>query len=175
MSIQIGQSGYGLLSPWWCNQQATNLLSSLAAQGTDNSGWNFLSDQVDSDVSFNLDKIGEKVITDLAGVAAGYLKDKEELSEDYVVAIIDQADGSYEARTYRRSELLESIENPVSKAMLKKTLETNPLLHLSDDEGLPEPAADDADLVNFAAKIQGFLDQNQKTIAMLDRSGNMPW
>jgi hypothetical protein len=179
------------MSPWWCNQQATNLLGNLASQNstinsawnmlsnqanvTANSAWNMLSNQADSTVNLNLKSIGEKVITDMAGEAASYLADNEELSEDYVLAVVDLPDGTYEARAYRKSELLESIEDPHAKAIMKQSLENNTLLHLEDAKELPKTPSDDAELVDFAKKIQTFLDKNQKTISMLDKGGYMPW
>ena len=152
------------------------MLSNLTSQSsTDNTAWSMLSEQASSTVSLNMESIGQKVITDMAGEAASYLADKEELSEDYVLAVVDLPDGTYEARAYRKSELLESIEDPYSKAIMKESLESNTLLHLGDAEGLPETPSDDAELVAFAEKIQSFLDKNQKTISMLDEGDYMPW
>lgn len=158
-------------SAWWNAQTATSLASGSALLNNDDETWGLLAQQADVMVSLAMDKVAARVELDLAEETADYLKDKPELAEDYVIVVVDRSDGTgREARTFRRSELLEQLEGE-QKAEMETAFKENPLIFLSDDEGIPETPTDDEELVGLAQRVQAFLDKNESVLDILSRQG----
>jgi hypothetical protein len=138
-----------------------NLATLLSTE--DSSASSAVSDKVD----FALDKVAGKIITELASITADTIGDYPDLADDYVVAIIDGAEGR-EVRVYSRDEIVEaSGGTEEEKAALKEQLAKQPLMAYSSAEGLPESSDSEASKT-LAARIEQFLKTNEKLLNMLD-------
>jgi hypothetical protein len=124
-------------------------------------------------VSLTYQKIGQKVVTDLAGVTAQTIKDYPDLDKDYVIAIVDNG-ATREARVYRRADILKNFTgSDKEKAALQKELDQNPLMVFYSDNGLPETASD-AGSQALAKNLNSFLKTNAKTMDVLGKAGYDP-
>ncbi len=150
-------------------QNYANLSELMNTLGGDSSSTASASDTV----NLTYKNIGQKVVSDLAGVAAQTIKEFPDLDKDYVIAIVD--DGSTrEARVYRRSDILDNFTGTdEEKASLQKQLDENPLMVFSSANGLPETTAD-ASSQALAQNINAFLKANAKTLDVLDKAGFDP-
>ncbi|MDL2260038.1 hypothetical protein LJB99_04120 [Deltaproteobacteria bacterium OttesenSCG-928-K17] len=147
-------------SLWGGDSGANSLLGSSGTSNTDS-------------VSLTYKNIGDKMISDMAGVTAGVIKQYPELDDDYVIAIIDDGQ-SREARVYSRKEILENFEGTdEEKAALEKELAANPLMVFNNGSGLP-PTGQSAAAKQLAGELNAFLSTNKKTFDVLDKAGFDP-
>lgn len=145
---------------WGTNSSVDSLLGQSSSSSTDT-------------VSLTYKNIGDKMISDLAGVTAGVIKQYPELDGDYVIALVDDGQ-TREARVYSRKEILENFEGTAEeKAALEKELIANPLMVFNNASGLP-PTADTAAAKQLASEINNFLSTNKKTFDVLDKAGFDP-
>jgi hypothetical protein len=125
-------------------------------------------------VDIALDKVAGKIITELAEITAEAIGDYPELADDYVVAIIDGAEGR-EVRVYSRNDIVESTGGTEEeKAALKEKLAKQPLLAYTSSKDLPESSQTEASQT-LAEKISQFLKTNEKLIDMLDKYSFNPF
>lgn len=162
------------LAAQYGSQTIQSFFSSVTAQGSGNEMWAFVAEQQNVKINMAFDKIGQKVIEDMAGVTAEYLSDKPELAEDYVLVIIDdpKKEGR-EVRAYHREDLVKDLEGEKKEKALER-LKENPLLYHTSTKDLPD-VSDDADLKGLVSDVQKFLDRNEKLVNILTREGYMPW
>jgi len=145
----------------------TDSSSSLSSLLGDNS-----TSAVDK-VSLTYNAIGDKIVSDMASVTAGVIKQYPELDKDYIIAIVE-TDSGREARVYRRSEILDNFEGTEKeKAALKEELEKNSLMLFTSANGLPETSSDKASQA-LATELNSFLKTNSKTLDILDKAGYDP-
>ncbi|MDR2442926.1 MAG: hypothetical protein LBE31_05330 [Deltaproteobacteria bacterium] len=173
MSINsiLFQSTYGLREPAFLNLDKTSnydsLASYLAGEETESSA---VTDKVD--IAF--DKVSGKLLTELASITASAIGDYPELSDDYVIAIID-GDNGREVRVYSRNELLEQSEGTEEeKQALKEELAKNPLLFFDSADSLPASSTSEG-AAALAAKASEFLKTNEKLLDLLDKYGFNPF
>jgi len=139
----------------------SNLLGSNSSNSTTDS------------VSLTYNKIGSKIVSDMAVVTANTIKQYPELDNDYVIVIVDDGTNR-EARVYSRKDMLENFEGTEEeKAVLEKELAANPLLVYNNANGLPETKNSTA-YKQLAADINSFLNTNKKTMDVLDKAGYDP-
>ena len=125
-------------------------------------------------VTLAYQKIGDRMLTELAALTAEAIKEDPSLDHDYLIALLDSASG-LEARVYRRSEILAGFEGAAEEKMALADLwEANPLLVFSEAAGLPA-GADDASAQKLAAALNGFLKTNAKTLKTLNNAGYNPF
>jgi hypothetical protein len=125
-------------------------------------------------VNLAMDKVAGKIITELAGITADTIGDYPELGDDYVVAIIDGANGR-EVRVYSRQDILEAFQGTAEeKEELAKQLAKEPLVAYSSSEGLPESSQSEASQA-LASKISEFLKVNSKLLDNLEKYGFNPF
>lgn len=136
--------------------------------------WGLMAEQCNYKVSVGMQNVGDKLLLDLAGVTAQYLADKPDLSEDYVVAVVNSPTGGWEARAFRRSDLAADLEEG-QKEDVMAALDETPLLYATDPDDLPETPADDEVLLGLANQVQGFLDKNKDVLQILAREGFLPF
>ena len=124
-------------------------------------------------VSLTFKSVGDKLVSDLAGVTAGAIKEHPELDSDYVICLID--DGSKrEARVYSLAEILKNFEGTdAQKKELGQQLAANPLMVFNDASGLPPSAPDEASQ-KLAAELNSFLSSKSKIFDALDSAGYDP-
>lgn len=144
------------------DNQNTNSLSSLVAQ------------RQMTKVTMCLEKVGNRVLKDMAKETAKYLGTQPDLAKDYVIVIIDDPKKGREARAYRREDLVADLKSPEKEKKLE-SLKQNPLLHLTSDKGLPAMPDNKPELTGLAGKIQNFLDRNEKILDLLSRQGVLKW
>ncbi|MEW5723011.1 MAG: hypothetical protein AB1896_07890, partial [Thermodesulfobacteriota bacterium] len=169
MSSTVNYTGPRLMMASFWTQAAQSFWgASKKDEGTD-SLLNFLADRQDVQVDLCLEKVGDQVTQDLAAVTAHYLADRPELSEDYVLVLIRDALGGWEARAYRREDLAAGLEGEEKEKVLA-ALEKNRLLYNTTTAGLPEPSTDEG-LIGLAEEVQSFLDNNEKLLNILVREG----
>jgi hypothetical protein len=135
--------------------------------------WSFLAQQCDYKVNVGLSRVGDRIKMDMAAETADYLSEKPDLIDDYVLALVKNETGNLEARAFRKSDLLNDVDDS-KRAELTSALEKNTLIYFSSDEGLPD-TPDDEDLQGLSNRIQSFLDPKAKILNMLDRAGVIPW
>ncbi len=165
--------GGGLLSANLGNQIAQSFWGSRSENKELEGPWGFFADQCALKVTMCLKGVGDKIVMDLAAVTADYMVDKPELQEDYVLVIVDDPLQGREARAYKRADLVADLESPKKEEALE-ALEKNPLLYHTSAADLP-PIPDDENLNGLAAKVQDFLDVNDKVLNILARDGLLPW
>ncbi|MGL4208364.1 MAG: hypothetical protein ACRCTY_03150 [Candidatus Adiutrix sp.] len=125
-------------------------------------------------VSLTFKNISGKIITEMASVTAGAIKDFPDLDKDYVIVIADDGKNKT-ARVYRRSEILENFSGSEDeKKSLKKQLDDNPLLVYKNFNGLPQ-VSDDQPSLALSSRINEFLKVNKKIIDALDKAGHGPF
>jgi len=175
MSIPITLFSGGTLSSTIGAQAAYTLLGATETNEEKQSLWDLVNDQCDLQVNLCLEKVGDQVIMDLATETADYLVDYPDLAEDYVLVIVDDPtlDG-YEARAFRRDDLLENLESP-RKEEVEEILQENTLFYHTEADEVPATPADDEKLLGLAAQIQGFLDKNRGILDILEREGLLAW
>ena len=121
-------------------------------------------------VTLAYQKIGDKIITDLAALTAEAIKADPGLDNDYVIALVD-TDAGREARVYRRSEILAGFEGSAEeKKALSAQLAANPLQVFTSAQGLPA-GSDDQTCRELAADLNEFLKTNGKTLDALKKAG----
>ena len=163
-----------LINAYWNNQTSSTSnawWSKIGNDGTDNL-WQYMSNQVDVQVSMCMENVGERLVYDLAENTADYLKDYEDLAEDYVLVIVDE-DGQRTARAYRREELVSQYPEEEQEDLLQ-ALKKNPLLYHDDASDLPAMSGDE-DIQGLAAVAQDFLDKFSDVLDILERDGYLPW
>jgi hypothetical protein len=126
-------------------------------------------------VDLALDRVAAKVITELAGLTAETIRDHPDFKDDYVLAVIDTADGKREARVYSREEIVQASGGTEGeKEALRQSLAKNPLAVFTSAEGLPAsseiPAAQELE-----KKVNAFLTTNEKLMDLLDAYGFNPF
>ncbi|MDR2142675.1 MAG: hypothetical protein LBR11_13000 [Deltaproteobacteria bacterium] len=127
-------------------------------------------DQVD----LALDKVSDKMLSEIAALTAEVIKDNPEFQSDYVLAIIEDGQNR-QARVYSRAEILASFEGTEEeKAQLAQSLAENPLLTYSSAANLPQSSESPAALA-LAEKINSFLSSNEKLLNTLDKYGFNPF
>jgi uncharacterized FlaG/YvyC family protein len=125
-------------------------------------------------VDLAMDKVSEKIISELATITADTICDYPDLGDDYVVAIID-GDTGREVRVYSRKEIVEASEGTdEEKEALAKQLAKEPLVAFTSAEGLPESSQNEASQA-LAAKISEFLKLNGNLLDSLDKYGYNPF
>ena len=140
----------------------------IAAMGPGTSG------EIEDKVSFTYDKIGAKVLSDLAGVVADAIQGSPGLDDDYVIAITSN-DLNREANVYSRKEILDQYEGTVAeKEELSKHLDLAPLMSFYNAPNLP-PSSSSKGFKELATNINSFIETNKKTINMLDKAGSDPF
>ncbi|MDR2387895.1 MAG: hypothetical protein LBE80_09980, partial [Deltaproteobacteria bacterium] len=124
-----------LREPALLNVGKTDSYDSLANYlAAEESSASAITDKVD----LAMDQVAGKIISELASITANTIGDYPDLADDYVVAIIDGAEGR-EVRVYSRQEFLVATEGTVEeKAALAEQLAKQPLIAYSSAEGLPE-------------------------------------
>ncbi|MDR0548952.1 MAG: hypothetical protein LBI10_06025 [Deltaproteobacteria bacterium] len=128
------------------------------------------TDQVD----LALDKVSDKLLTEVAALTAIVIGDNPEFQNDYVIAIIDNGQ-TREARVYSRAEILASFEGTeAEKEALSQSLAENPLLTYSSTENLPATSENSA-AVALAEKVNSFLTTNGKLLDTLEKYGYNPF
>ncbi|MEW6264892.1 MAG: hypothetical protein AB1641_17595 [Thermodesulfobacteriota bacterium] len=173
MAINIS-SGGGLLSSY-LGTLASSWSQGLSGATSQTSDLlNLMMSNCQDKVTMALEKVSSKVVNDLAGETAKFLADQPDLADNYVLVIIKGQDGNREARVYQREELVADLEGEEKEKALEK-LEANPLLYVDSDEDLPPLSTEDQAEVRLAAKVQGFLDRNQKLLNLLNREGLLDW
>ena len=125
-------------------------------------------------VSLAYHNIGQKIVSDLAGLTAAAIMAEPSLENDYFIALIETEEGR-EVRTYRRSEILAAFEGTAEeKKNLEAHLAANSLQVFSSAQGLPA-ASDDPACRALSAQIDGFLKTMSKTMDALKKAGHDPF
>jgi len=125
-------------------------------------------------VSLAYQNIGQKIVSELAGLTAGAIKADPSLDNDYFIALIE-TDGGRETRVYRRSEILAAFEGTEEeKKALEAQLAAHSLQVFSSASGLP-PTSGDQTCRDLAAQMDKFLKLNSKTINSLKKAGSSPF
>ncbi len=151
------------------SQASNNLLSYLSGETNSSSYASGSSDTV----TLTYKTVGQNIVSDLASVTAETINSYPELDGDYVIALVDSAEGR-EARVYRRSEILENFKgSEEEKTALAQQLATDPLMVFANDKGLPPTASDSASQA-LASKINSFLNAKSNTLDLLDSAGYDP-
>ena len=131
MSMSVNPySNTTLMNQFW-NNVAQRFWSNSGTGGSTSGVFDYLSEQCDTKVTLALDKVGDRVVTDLAGEVADYLSDKPELSEEYVIVIVEDPVSGRQARAYRRDDLVAELESPEKEEVLEKLKDNNILGHNS--------------------------------------------
>jgi hypothetical protein len=130
-------------------------------------------DKTQDVVTLAFQKIGQKVVSEMANLTAEAIKADPSLDNDYFIALIETA-GGREARVYRRSEILAGYDDGVEKMVLEAQMAADPLQVFSSAKGLP-PGSSDPACRNLAAKLNNFLKTNAKTIGTLNSAGFDPF
>jgi hypothetical protein len=151
----------------------TQLMSAFGQTQEQDSTWNLLARQYDTKVSMSLDKVGDRVLHDLAEEVAHYLVLHEGMSEDYVLAMVDTPSGGREVRAFWRADLTADLEGK-KKARMEEYLIENPLIAVDDPSSLPSQPQDEK-LLGLAEVGQKFVNQNEKLLNILARDGHLPW
>ncbi|MDR1166222.1 MAG: hypothetical protein LBO66_10250 [Deltaproteobacteria bacterium] len=129
------------------------------------------SDQVD----LALDKVQNRVVSDLASLTAETILEYPEFQNDYLLAIIDGEGDKREARVYSRQEIVESSNGTdEEKKAMYEALAKEPLLAYSSSEGLPASSTGEA-ATKLADKVNAFLTTNEKLLDLLDTYGFNPF
>ncbi|MBF0529433.1 MAG: hypothetical protein HQK55_09205 [Deltaproteobacteria bacterium] len=165
------------LSPYWSSQtNQSSWWQSSTASGTqdNNSLSNLLTQQQSYKVTMNLQKVGKKVLKDMAGETAKYLATKPDLAKDYVLIIVDDPSKGRTVKAYRPEDLVTNLKSPEKEKELA-ALKQNPLLHCTSDINLPAMSKNDPDITGLANKVQSFLDRNKKVIDLLEKQGMIDW
>jgi hypothetical protein len=159
LSVGEKQNNYESLANYL---EADATLSTSATQTTDT-------------VTFALDKVSSKMITELATLTAETITEYPEFKDDYVLAIIDDGNGNREARVYSREEIAESQgATGEEKARILEALEKEPLVVFSSAEGLPESSSSEA-AAKLSEKVAKFLTNNDELLDLLDSYGYNPF
>ena len=125
-------------------------------------------------VSLAYQNIGQKIVSELAGLTAGAIMADPSLDNDYFIALIE-TEGGREARVYRRSEILAAFEGTEEeKKALEAQLAAHSLQVFSSASALPPTSGDQACL-DLAAQMDKFLKLNSKTINSLKKAGFDPF
>jgi hypothetical protein len=130
-------------------------------------------DKTQDIVNLAYQKIGQKVVSEMANFTAEAIKADPSLDNDYFIALIDTGNGR-EARVYRRSEILAGYEDGVEKMVLEAQMAADPLQVFSSAKGLP-PGSSDPACRNLAAQLNNFLKTNAKTLGTLNSAGFDPF
>ena len=171
-SIDNSYSGYNkynlgvqLAEAFWNTNQSSD-------SETENA-WSIVAEQCDARVSLCLENVGKQVVLDLAQDTASYLADHPDLADDYVLVIIDDPTQGREARAYRKSDLIEGLDEP-QKSEVAEALENTTLLSFDSVDGLPA-MPEDSEVQGLAQVAQDFLDNHGKLLNILSREGLEPW
>ncbi|MDR0622792.1 MAG: hypothetical protein LBJ61_13110 [Deltaproteobacteria bacterium] len=160
-----------LREPALLNLDKTSNYDSLASYlASEETSASTITDKVD----LAMDKVADKIITELAGITAETIGDYPDLGDDYVVAIID-GEGGREVRVYSRQEIIEASQGTEEeKKALAEQLAKEPLVAYSSAEGLPASSQNEASLA-LADKISSFLKINSKLLDSLEKYGYNPF
>ena len=166
-------AGYGLTMYQLKAQFAYALLGNASNSEEQTDWWSFVANQQNDRVTMSLEKVGDRLVQDMAVRAADYLVDRTELSEEYVLVIVDPPTGDLEVKAFRRADLVKALEGEQLSAAMDALAE-NRLLYVTSEDELPD-MPEDEELTGLADQIQAFLDDNKKLIDILDREGLLPW
>nr|WP_319775867.1 hypothetical protein [uncultured Sphaerochaeta sp.] len=158
------------LTAWWSADTGNSLWDYSDSRAGFSEMWDVLAEQNDVTVSVSLGKVSDRMLLDLAGETADYLSGHPDLADDYVLVIVGDSESGREARAFKRSELLADLD-PEKRAELEEGLDKEPLLFIANADEVPETPSDDEDLQGLAAVAQSFLDQNEKVINLIAKSG----
>ena len=161
MSALLGN----MIESFWNKSSNDNPLSTY---------WKSLADQQTEKVTLGLEKVGDRLVTDLAQVTADYLIDNPDLENDYVLVIVDDPTQGRVARAYHPEDLVEDLEGEEKEEAIEKLREQQLLYHDDLDE-LPEMDESDEALMGLAGTAQGFLDNNEKLLNLLAKNQVLPW
>jgi hypothetical protein len=176
MSINsiLFQSTYGVREPVLLNLGKTtgsnydNLADYLAQESS--ASTTAVSDKVD----LALDKVKDKMVSELASITAEAIGDYPELADDYVLAVIDTGD-SRSVRVWSREEIIElGGGTEEEKAQRREQLAANPLLFYDSAELLPDTTATQG-AAALAEKADAFLKTNDKLLTLLGKYGYNPF
>lgn len=127
----------------------------------------------EDDAKMSSQEKAAKLMEDLKVLIDKAVSEESSLKDDYVVAIIDNAEGR-EAKVYSRSAILENFEGTEEeKAALEKQLKANPLMVFLKGGGL-ENSAEDGAYGELASALNKFLTDNSDTLDKLDKDGCNP-
>lgn len=173
MSFYIpGGAGYSATTA--ASQFVQSFWNQTIGQSRNADIWNFMNEQQNIKVTMSLEKIGNRLVGDLAEETAEYLADKPDLAEEYVIVIVDDGLHGREARAYRREDLVADLDGEERERALEKLKDARLLYHDSAKD-LPEVDKDDQELVNLAKNTQAFLNRNEKLLNILDRNELNPF
>ncbi len=149
---------------------SNSLVNSLLGGDSSNGAASLSGDKV----SLNYKSIGNKIISDMAGVTAETIKQFPELDKDYLIAIIDDGSGGREARVYSRAEILANFDGTEQeKKALEKELAQNTLMVFGNGKGLPE-SSESRGAQALANNLNAFLRKNDKNLNTLVKAGYDP-
>jgi ribosome-binding factor A len=155
-------------------EKQNNYESLAAYMSTDEELATGVSNATDK-VDLALDKVAEKMVTELASLCAETIIDHPEFKDDYVLAIVDDGNGNREAKVYSRKELVESMGGTEEeKAEALEAFQKEPLVVFSSAEGIPESSETPA-ATELLEKVTKFLTTNEKLLDLLDSYGYNPF
>jgi len=117
-------------------------------------------------------KIGQKVVSEMAALTAEAIQAEPGLDNDYLIAVFENENGR-ESRVYRRSEILAGFDG-LEKAVLETQMAADPLQAFSSAKGWP-PSSSDPACRKLASQLDSFLKTNAKTIGTLKNAGHDPF
>ncbi|MDR3203673.1 MAG: hypothetical protein LBV23_02850 [Deltaproteobacteria bacterium] len=162
----------GIYEPALLNVGKTNNYDKLAAYLAQEE--QPVASQVTDQVDLALDKVADKIISELASITANTIGDYPQLSDDYVIAVIDDANG-IQARVYSRQAIVDSFEGTEEeKKSLLDELNKQPLKAYPSSYSLPASDQSEASAA-LANKINTFLSQNGKLLDLLETYGYNPF
>ena len=154
-----------MIESFWNKANENNPLSSY---------WTMLSEQQTEKVTLGLENVGDRLVTDLAGITADYLVENPDLEDDYVLVIVDDPTQGRVARAYHPEDLVADLEGEDKEEAIEKLREQQLVYHDSLED-LPDMDESDEALMGLAEKAQAFLDQNEKLLNLLGKNEVLPW
>jgi hypothetical protein len=154
-----------MIENFWNKSSNDNALSSY---------WQLLSEQQTEKVTLGLEKVGDRLVTDLAQITADYLIENPDLEDNYVLVIVDDPTQGRIARAYNPEDLVTDLEGEEKEEAIKRLIEQGLVYHDRLDE-LPEVDESDEELLGLAESAQAFLDQNEKLLNLLEKNEVLPW
>lgn len=172
MTINLTGTGLGM------SALLSNMIESFWNKSTNNNAlasyWKMAAEQQTEKVTLGLEKVGDRLVTDLAQVTADYLIDNPDVEDDYVLVIVDDPTQGRVARAYHPEDLVADLEGEKKEKAIEK-LQKQQLLYHDDLDDLPDMDESDEALMGLADKAQAFLDQNEKLLNLLEKNGLIPW
>jgi hypothetical protein len=133
-----------------------------------------LSEQQTEKVTIGLEKVGDRLVTDLAEVTAEHLNENPDLQDNYVLVIVDDPKQGRVARAYHPEDLVADLEGEEKEKAIDN-LKKQQLLYHDDIDDLPDVDESDEALMGLAEKAQAFLDKNEKVLNILEKNNVLPW